>query len=276
MSVIEKLGHNVTVYHEVAPTCTQNGSTSYEACSRCDYSTPSEIITSLGHNYSSEWTVDIEATEDSEGEKSHHCIRCDSRVNVTVIPKTVNSSEIFSDIPANEWFKKSVDFVVSNGLMNGIGGDTFDPNGTMTRAMVVTVLYRMENSPEVTSSVPFNDLKESWYEAAVAWAYKNNIVNGTGPNTFDPYGEITREQLATILHRYSEYKKYEVSLNEDIDMNFPDLNKTNSWAEAAIAWAVSEGLITGSNEGGIILLKPDGDATRAQVATILTRFCNKH
>ncbi len=180
----------------------------------------------------------------------------------------------FTDVKSGSWFESAVKYAYSKGLMNGMSDTKFAPNGTMNRAMVVTVLWRMENSPAPAAKAPFTDLKQNWYKDAVAWAYENAIVTGTGATTFDPNGSITREQLAAILYRYSEYKKYDITKSESLD-SFPDVKKVHSWAKDAMAWSYAEELITGKNEGGAVLLDPRGNATRAQVATILQRFCEK-
>lgn len=186
---------------------------------------------------------------------------------------SVNSSELFTDVPANEWYKKAVDYVVDKSLMNGVGdGTRFDPNGSMTRAMIVTVLYRLEGSPKVNNTTPFTDLKADWYKDAVAWAYKTGVVTGTSASTFSPDGNVTREQIATILYRYADYKGYNVSATADLT-TFPDSANVNAWAKEAMQWANGGGLITGATQNGTTVLAPQGEASRAQVATILMRFC---
>ena len=179
----------------------------------------------------------------------------------------------FTDLSITDWYHDGIHFCVKQGLMNGTGnGSTFSPNMSMSRAMVVTVLYRLEGSPEVTGDVPFTDIKADWYRDAVKWAYQNSIVTGVSTSKFDPDGNVTREQIATILYRYAGYKGMDTSSSADIT-TFPDAAKTGSWAEAAVKWAVAEGLVTGAVKGGVTVLDPTGVASRAQVATILYRFC---
>lgn len=183
-----------------------------------------------------------------------------------------DSGTTFNDIVKGAWYKKSVDYVLTKGLMSGVSVYKFSPEGTITRAMVVTVLYRLDGSPEISAGSPFTDLKDAWYKDAVAWAFENQIVNGMSPTVFAPDGKITREQLATILYRYTEYKELERTASADISA-FPDVDKVSSWALDAIKWANAEGLINGTNKNGADYLDPTGNATRAQVATILMRYC---
>ncbi len=173
----------------------------------------------------------------------------------------------FKDVKFGDWYHEAVDFAVKRGLFKGMTETTFEPNTPMTRGMLVTVLWRYEGSPEEGKN-EFVDVKAgNWYEKAVAWAAKNEIVNGVGNGRFDPNGKITREQMAAILFRYSAYKEYDTDKRGDLS-KFPDAAKVSGWAKDAYAWAVGEGLITGN--GG--RLDPLGFATRAQVATILMRF----
>ncbi|MGM9553816.1 MAG: S-layer homology domain-containing protein [Faecousia sp.] len=177
------------------------------------------------------------------------------------------SSSGFKDVSPSTWYYDAVNYAVQNGLMNGVGNNQFDPEGSMTRAMLVTVLWRYEGEPEAGKN-PFTDvLNGQWYTEAVAWAAANGIVGGVGNNQFEPEGKITREQMATILYRYAEKKEIDTSKRGDLS-GFPDGGKTASWAKDAMQWAVAEGIINGSD--GKLL--PQGDASRAQVATILMRF----
>ena len=165
----------------------------------------------------------------------------------------------------------SVDFVFNNGLMNGMTETTFAPNEAMSRAMLVTVLWRAEGSPAPAGTTPFTDLKAKWYKDAVAWAYENEIVKGMTATTFDPNAPLSREQIAAIMYRYSEYRGADVSGRASLD-GFPDGAKTHNYAKDAMSWAVYEGLISGTKAGDKVLLDPRGNATRAQVATILMRY----
>jgi hypothetical protein len=179
--------------------------------------------------------------------------------------------QFHSDVSYKSWYRDSVAYVLTNGLMNGVSEKYFEPNTTMTRAMLVTVLWRLAGSPAPKASAPFGDLKQAWYKDAVAWAAENEIVLGVGGDRFDPNGNITREQMATILYRFSEYKGYDTAGRASLD-SFPDASKVHSYAVEALEWACGAGYITGKEEKENILLDPRGSATRAQVATILTRF----
>ena len=174
----------------------------------------------------------------------------------------------FTDIPSDEWYADPVQYVYENDLMNGISPTLFDPDGLTTRAMLVTVLYRMEGSPEA-SGEGFTDVEESeWYGPAVLWASANNIVQGFPGNVFMPNDPITREQMATVFYRYVAYKGYDVSSRTDLSV-YTDGDDVSDWAKDAMSWAVSVGLIQGVGDS---LLAYQSDATRAQIATILMRF----
>ena len=175
----------------------------------------------------------------------------------------------FVDINAKAWYHLYVDYAVTNGLFGGTSANTFEPETAMTRAMLVTVLWRYEGKPTgyQNTFADVNAKDGSWYLDAVAWAASNGIVNGVGNNRFDPNGKITREQMAAILFRYAQKKGIDTSKRGDVS-NFPDANKISAYAKEAVCWAVGEGIINGSD--GKLL--PQGDATRAQVATILMRY----
>ena len=142
----------------------------------------------------------------------------------------------------------------------------------MTRAMLVTVLWRLDGRPAPKSSNPFQDVPANQYYCdAVTWASENNIVAGMGQGRFAPDASITREQIAAIIYRYAAWKGYDTSARADLSP-FPDLSQVSSWATANIAWANAEGLISGNQSGGQTYLLPQGNATRAQVAAILMRY----
>lgn len=181
----------------------------------------------------------------------------------------------FTDVPQGAWYVDSVNYVVENGLMNGMGKNEFRPEEAMTRAMLVTVLWRYADSPSEGTNA-FYDLTQDWYVQAVAWASSNGIVTGYPDGTFQPDGKVTREQLATILYRYCNTVGIDTSARGDLTI-FPDARNVNSYASDAVSWAVSVGLITGITHGGnpTAYLEPQTGATRAQVATILMRFIKK-
>ena len=174
----------------------------------------------------------------------------------------------FTDVSTSDWFYSDVMFVYENGLFSGTDSRSFSPNASMTRAMLVTVLYRLEGEPAGTGSSSFSDVSSgSYYEKAVAWAAANGIVTGTGSTSFSPDAKVTREQLAAILYRYAQYKKLDTDAGAKLD-SFSDAGNVSGYASEALSWAVSEGLINGASGR----LMPKGDATRAQVAAILHRF----
>ena len=174
----------------------------------------------------------------------------------------------FTDVSTSDWFYSDVMFVYENGLFSGTDSRSFSPNASMTRAMLVTVLYRLEGEPAGTGSSSFSDVRSgSYYEKAVAWAAANGIVTGTGSTSFSPDAKVTREQLAAILYRYAQYKKLDTDAGAKLD-SFSDAGNVSGYASEALSWAVSEGLINGASGR----LTPKGDATRAQVAAILHRF----
>ena len=173
----------------------------------------------------------------------------------------------FADVPAKAWYRDAVKYASQNGLMNGVGNGKFDPEGTMTRAMLVTVLWRYEGKPTEGKN-SFTDVPNGiWYTDAVAWAAANGIVGGVGNGKFEPEGNVTREQMATILFRYAQKKGIDTSKRGDLS-GFPDKGDISSWAKDAVQWAVAEKIINGSD--GKLL--PLGNATRAQVSAILMRF----
>ena len=177
----------------------------------------------------------------------------------------VDVSDIFIDVAPNAWYKDAVQYAYAGGLMTGVSADAFAPEQTTTRAMIVSILARLEG---VTSAqaAGFADVSDEWYATAVNWAANVGVVNGYEDNTFRPNQPITREQLAAILMNYSAYKGQDVSARADLD-NYTD--QPSAWATETMSWAVAEGLISGVTADQ---LQPQGNATRAQVAAILQRF----
>lgn len=184
-----------------------------------------------------------------------------------------NSSGVpFVDVNETDWFYEAVEYVYQNGMMDGTGNDRFSPKANATRGMVVTVLYRMEGSPSA-SGTSFDDVDpEAYYADGTSWAAENGIVLGFGNDRFGPHKKITREQMATILYRYAQYKEYEVVASGDVT-SFTDGNLVSPYAVKAMNWAVGVELLFGV---GGNTLRPAGNATRGQIAAILMRFCKKY
>lgn len=177
----------------------------------------------------------------------------------------------FKDVKSSDWFYNDVKYVYEKGMMAGTAADVFAPNTTTTRAMIVTILYRLEGSPAVTGTSSFVDVPAGqWYTDAVNWAAANQIVKGTSATTFAPNDSITREQMAAILYRYAQYKGYDVTKKADLS-GYSDNGQVSAYAKDALAWANAAKLINGVTN---TTLAPQGNATRAQVSAILHRFCD--
>ena len=195
------------------------------------------------------------------------CTVCGA-VEEASVPACACPSAKLTDVPQNVWYHTAVDFMVMHELMLGVSEGRFAPESAMTRAQLVTVLYRIAGEPETDGTHGFTDVANgTWYSDAIAWAAQNGVVNGIGNNKFDPDGYVTREQIATILFRYMKFEP----VAEDKLGAFPDADKVSSYAVEALNWAVAEGLINGSD--GKLL--PNDTATRAQVAVILMRLLQK-
>lgn len=175
----------------------------------------------------------------------------------------------FSDVPVSMWYYGAISYAYTNGLMNGMENGLFAPEGATTRAQIVTILHRLEGEPLSTVPSAFTDAPSSqWYINAVDWAAENGIVDGYGDGRFGPDDRITREQMAVILYRYARWRGCDVSAIGDL-ASFTDLDRLSPWALEAMEWANGSGLITGKAAG---ILDPQGQATRAEAATILMRF----
>ena len=179
--------------------------------------------------------------------------------------------EPFDDVGWADWFHDNVVYVYENGLMNGTGAAAFEPDGTVTRGMIVTILHRLEGEPAVNYLMPFTDVAEgAWYAEAVRWAASEGIVTGVSETLFAPNDPITREQFAAILWRYAKYKGFDVSIGESANiLSYADFGEIGEYAIPALQWACGEGIISGRGEG---VLDPRGTATRAEAAAMLQRF----
>lgn len=271
--VYEGCKHEHVKENIVPVSCTEDGSKTV-VCEDCGETLSTEVIPATGHSFG-EWTVTKEATCFEDGEETRTCSVCEC---VETRPIFANSdhcpSKAFTDLDAKAWYHEGVDYALTNGLMNGVGGGRFEPDGQLTRAQLVTVLYRAAGEPDTGKQVnPFTDVADdTWYTKAVIWAANNGIVNGVAKNVFAPDASITREQIATMLYRYAGAE----AAKEDKLSAFPDAAKVSDWAKEALNWAVASGLINGvADANGTANLEPQATATRAQIATILMRWLEK-
>lgn len=178
----------------------------------------------------------------------------------------------FTDVVAGTWYYGAAAYAYNNGLFAGMTPTTFAPNATMTRAMLVSVLWRLAGEPAPKAPNTFVDVPDgAWYTDAVTWAAENGVVSGIGGSRFDPSGFVTREQTAEILYNYAHSKGYDVSARADLTA-FPDAASVSGWAEEALSWANAAGLINGTVRDGQTILDPQGSASRAQVAMILMNY----
>ena len=231
------------------PTCTKAGVKTY-TCTVCK-ETKTEAVAALGH---------------VDADKDNKCDRCGEKLGEDPTPAE-DVCTPFTDIDQSAWYHDGVHYMIENGMMNGVGNGMFEPNGSVTRAMLVTILYRQAGSPKVTGDNPFEDVAAGkYYTDAVIWAFQNGIVNGTTPTTFEPEEPVTREQIATILYR----REGAPEVKQDLSA-FVDTDQVSSYAHAAMQWAVAEGVIKGDGNR----LNAKGDATRAEIATMLMRYLTK-
>ena len=202
-----------------------------------------------------------------------------------VVKDSVSNIRDYSDVSENDWFFDSVDFVSDQSIMSGVGNDMFAPNSTCTRAMMAAILWKMHGSETPTLHSPFNDLTADWYKNAVIWAAQNGIANGISDKGFAPDLNVTREQFATFLYRYAQFKEGVLKQDEetpvftpahlefvvsDVDISgFGDSEAVSDYAQDAVKWAVEKGIISGTPEGNI---DPQGTATRAEIATMIARY----
>ena len=260
---VDAVGHDCET-ETVPATCLGYGFVR-ESCKHCDYSVITEITAPLGHDYQAVVTA---PTLDEGGYTTHTCSRCGDSYVDSETPALGHKCAAYTDIPT-DWAKEGICFVIENGLMVGTTSTTFAPKDTLTRAMLVTVLYRMAGSPAVDAPSGFTDVADGqWYSDAIAWAAANGIVNGVGGNKFAPSEPVTREQLAAIFFRYAKAEAPEA----DVLSGYPDAEAISTYARDAMAWAVSTGLVTGSKEADGTYLVPQGLAAREQAAAILMRY----
>ena len=255
-----------------APTCTSKGYTTHTCA--CGDSYVDTYVDALGHAWDN-GKVTKEPTATETGVRTYTCTRC-SETKTETIPATgsVDVTQMFTDVAKN-WAYPGIQYCVTHGIMGGMGDGTFVPTGTTTRAQIVQILYNLEGTPAVSGTTPFTDLTANWYKPAILWAYQNNVVAGTSPNTFAPDQPVTREQIAVILTQYMFHVlKMERTWTPADLSTFPDGANVSGWAKEAMQDAVALGLINGTKApDGKVYLDPQGSAARQQVATILMNFC---
>lgn len=262
--------NSVTVNDTVNGTVTVNKTTATMGSTVVITATPSEgyVLDSLKVTDAKGAEVSVKMLEEGK----YAFTMPGSKATVTAV-FTATSGETgtgFTDVPSNAWYAEAVQYVTEQSLMNGTSETAFSPMLSMSRSMLVTVLYRLAGEPDA-GECAFTDVASgTWYTDAVAWAAANGIVTGTTTTTFAPDAAVTRESLAVILYRYAEMKEQAQGEKGDLTA-FADGTSVSDWAAEAMAWAVGEGILTGKSGN---TLDPQGTATRAEVATILMRFCS--
>ncbi len=268
-TVIAKLAHTPEVVPAVPANCTATGLTAGSRCAVCQTVITAQTETAaLGHIWDA-GKVTKEPTATETGIKTYTCTRC-AETKTEEIPATGEVKLPFTDVPEGKWYTEAVKFAVANKLMNGMGNNLFMPEDALTRAQLVTILYRNAGTPSVKDEAnPFKDVAPGkWYTDAIVWAAKNRIVNGVSATEFGPDSAITREQIATILFRYAKAENKQ----PDKLSGYSDARDVSNYALDAMNWAVTEGIINGAGNK----LLPQENATRAQVAAILMRWMQKN
>ncbi len=270
------------------PTYTTTGYR-YHICARCN-ARVGEDIPKLHEHVWNAGVVTQKPTATEPGVKTYTCTICNEQktesIPATGVPDTCPGGPTcpgyaFRDMPApDNWAHAGLDYCIYSGYINGLSATTVDPSGTCTRAQLVCILYRIQGEPKVVEGyelaklrAPFDDVpRGQWYTNAILWAKLTGIVNGTSATTFDPSGQITREQLAAILYRYTAKYAPDATGNAASLAAYPDAGSVSAYARDAMAWAVGNGLIKGLPHDKTDYLEPGGSTTRAQVATILMRY----
>lgn len=261
----------------------------YHLCARCN-TREGEDIPKLHEHAWNAGVVTQKPTATEPGVKTFTCTICGATktesIPATGLPGTCPGGPTcpgyaFRDMPVPaDWSHEGLDYCIYRGYVAGTSASTVSPTGVCTRAQLVSILYRMQGEPTTVKGyelsklrAPFDDVpRGQWYTDAIWWAKLTGVVAGTSATTFDPEGEITREQLAVILYNYTQqFAPGSIPAAGSL-AGFPDAGSVSSWARTEMAWAVGNGLISGTGSGGVAYLSPQGSATRAQVAAILMRF----
>lgn len=264
----------ITVTDEKTGTVTKVSTTANGKVS-ANVTVPEELdhVTVTIPHKANEGTVAVLIKDDGTREIVRKSLLTDNGISVwldgSAKLEIVDNSKSFKDVSTNVWYASPVQFAASRELFNGVGKDTFAPGSSMTRAMLATVLYRLENNPSVTGENSFDDVSsDSWYAAAVHWAVEQGITNGVGSGSFAPNDSITRESLAVMLYRYAQSLGMVSQTRDSSDLPFSDAGSISSWAKEAVEWAYANGILQGSNQ----MLRPGASSSRAEVATMLMRY----
>lgn len=280
--------HTWQLTKRVPATCTEDGYDLY-TCAKCGAVEHRNEVAAFGHKMNAGEVV-IKPTATTSGVRVYTCSVCGETMAETIpatgLPSacpggTACPGYAFRDMPAPaNWAHAGLDYCIYRGYIAGTSASTVAPNGVCTRAQLVSILYRMQGEPTTVAGyelaklrAPFDDVpRGQWYTDAIWWAKLTGVVSGTSATTFDPNGEITREQLAVILYNYTQqFAPGSIPAAGSL-AGFPDAGNVSGWARTEMAWAVGNGLISGTGSGGTAYLSPQGSATRAQVAAILMRF----
>ena len=254
------------------PTCTRDGLRTRTCTDPGCGKTLSERVPALGHDWDD--GVIVRAPSGVRmGERRITCRRC-GLTQAEAIPPEIAAYEQFHDLDRNAWSYDGIAYCVARGLMSGTDTHTFSPGGVTTRAQLVQVLYNLAGEPDMTGvTAPFTDARSGWYRDAVAWAYRTGVVSGTSDTTFSPDQAVTREQIAVILMAFAAQVPGAERPAAPADLAaFPDGGSVSPWARDAMADAVALGVLGGAEVNGTLWLRPQGQATRAEVATVLAGF----
>lgn len=285
--VIPPLGHALSKTESKAATCTEDGNSDYYTCSTCskffsdekgteEIEKDSWIIAASGHSFG-EWIVIKDASENEDGMKERICSVCGEKEQETLPKKSHEEkcpSKLFKDVEKNttHWTHLPIDYVLSHKYMAGTGASTFEPSSTVSRAMIVQVLYAMEGKPSVGSKAGFKDVASGkWYADAINWAAKSGIVAGYTNGNFGVNDPVKRQDLVAIMYKYAVYKNYDTSTNGNIS-KFADYQSISSYAVPGMKWGISHNIISGIASGSKMNAQPKDSATRAQLAVILKAF----
>ena len=287
--VIPALGHDWGEWVVAQEPTAETTGYRYHICARCNARVGEDIPKLHTHTWDA-GVVTQKPTATEPGVKTYTCTICNEQktesIPATGVPDTCPGGPTcpgyaFRDMPApDNWAHAGLDYCIYSGYINGLSATTVDPSGTCTRAQLVCILYRIQGEPKVVEGyeldklrAPFDDVpRGQWYTNAILWAKLTRIVNGTSATTFDPSGQITREQLAAILYRYTAKYAPDATGNAASLADYPDAGSVSAYARDAMAWAVGNGLIKGLPHDKTDYLEPGGSTTRTQVATILMRY----